>query len=122
MATLPVTSHGPRATLVLLSQAAAGTALNVTVGYGDKLLSVVDNDATVDITRRIAKDIPKSELDDWLPSRFVMVCRNGRQCGLPKYTGTSAFSYNSERRDPSRNVRASQPARILRAGNVHRPA
>lgn len=80
----------------LLTQVSAGTAPDVSVGYGDELFSFIDNDAAVDVTARIAKDVTKADVDDWLPSQYGMFRRNGKQYALPKYCGTSCFYGNLE--------------------------
>jgi multiple sugar transport system substrate-binding protein len=79
---------------VLLSQVSGGTAPDVSVGYGNELFFFIDNGAATDITQRVARDVPKADFDDWLPSQVQMFKRNGKQYALPKYCGTSAFYYN----------------------------
>jgi multiple sugar transport system substrate-binding protein len=79
----------------LLVQASSGTAPDVTVAYGDPLYNFQARDVLLDITSLVARDIPQSEVADWLPSQYNMLKYKGHQLGLPKYCGTSAFYGNT---------------------------
>ena len=81
---------------VLLVQVAAGTAPDVSLGFGDELFNFVDNDTVVDVTARVAKDVPKAEIEDWVPSQYAMFRKNGRQFAFGKYCGTFGLAANKE--------------------------
>ena len=91
----PAVGSGPYE-VALLTQVAAGAAPDVSNCFGDPLYFFVDNNAAEDLTQRIAKDVPKAEAEDWLPSQLASFQRGGKQYALPKYCGTSALYGNTE--------------------------